>query len=189
MVKLDDKVIGRGIAVYEMDKRSDGKALESVCSKMEDVVLSPAAIAQAVLEEGKEEEVGKEKEANLLSGLAEQLQEKNEIILKKKKILELSEEHNAEVMQSSESLILPLGLCEKCQEKLTEIIRDGIAFLLGPDTSRKMVVVKVESEVSDVGEGNSGRRKSVCGGGRADATVREKMSKMKNEMKMQMVLS
>ncbi|KAH7831284.1 uncharacterized protein MONOS_11203 [Monocercomonoides exilis] len=93
------------------------------------------------------------------------------------------------VVQSSESLILPLGLCEKCQEKLSEIIRDGIAFLLGPDTSRKRVVVKVGSEVSDVGEGNSGRRKSVCGGGRADATVREKMSKMKNERKMQMVLS
>ncbi|KAH7831283.1 uncharacterized protein MONOS_11204 [Monocercomonoides exilis] len=87
MVKLDDKVMGRGIAVYEVEERSDGKALVSGWSKMEDVVLSPAPIAQAVLEEGKEEEVGKEKEANLLSGLAEQLQEKNEIILKKKKIL------------------------------------------------------------------------------------------------------
>eukprot|EP00770_Monocercomonoides_exilis_P003753 MONOS_3734.1-p1 / transcript=MONOS_3734.1 / gene=MONOS_3734 / organism=Monocercomonoides_exilis_PA203 / gene_product=unspecified product / transcript_product=unspecified product / location=Mono_scaffold00091:15817-16617(+) / protein_length=267 / sequence_SO=supercontig / SO=protein_coding / is_pseudo=false len=82
------------------------------------------------------------------------------------------------VIPSSASLILPSGLCEKCQEKLSEIINDGSAVMLGPDLNGKGVVAKVWRGVSVVGEANSG---GGGGGGRVDATVQQKMNETEKE--------
>ncbi|KAH7820202.1 uncharacterized protein MONOS_8809 [Monocercomonoides exilis] len=56
-VKLDEEVMGRGVAVCEVGKIEE-KGLSAAGLRMEDVVLSPAAIALAVLEEREEEEEG-----------------------------------------------------------------------------------------------------------------------------------
>ncbi|KAH7827132.1 uncharacterized protein MONOS_12634 [Monocercomonoides exilis] len=57
VVKLDDEVMGRGIAVCEVGEIVE-KGLDAAGLRMEDVVLSPAAIALAVLEEREEVEEG-----------------------------------------------------------------------------------------------------------------------------------
>eukprot|EP00770_Monocercomonoides_exilis_P016597 MONOS_16565.1-p1 / transcript=MONOS_16565.1 / gene=MONOS_16565 / organism=Monocercomonoides_exilis_PA203 / gene_product=IQ domain-containing protein H / transcript_product=IQ domain-containing protein H / location=Mono_scaffold01866:30-1708(-) / protein_length=472 / sequence_SO=supercontig / SO=protein_coding / is_pseudo=false len=57
VVKLDDEVMGRGIAVCEVGGIVE-KGLSAAGLRMEDVVLSPAAIALAVLEEREEAEEG-----------------------------------------------------------------------------------------------------------------------------------
>eukprot|EP00770_Monocercomonoides_exilis_P011996 MONOS_11938.1-p1 / transcript=MONOS_11938.1 / gene=MONOS_11938 / organism=Monocercomonoides_exilis_PA203 / gene_product=flagellar associated protein / transcript_product=flagellar associated protein / location=Mono_scaffold00628:4-3414(-) / protein_length=1023 / sequence_SO=supercontig / SO=protein_coding / is_pseudo=false len=57
VVKLDDEVMGRGIAVCEVGGIVE-KGLDAAGLRMEDVVLSPAAIALAVLEEREEAEEG-----------------------------------------------------------------------------------------------------------------------------------
>ncbi|KAH7814834.1 uncharacterized protein MONOS_14840 [Monocercomonoides exilis] len=54
-VKLDDEVMERGIAVCKVGEIVE-KGLEEVGLRMEDVVLSPAAIALAVPEEREEDE-------------------------------------------------------------------------------------------------------------------------------------
>ncbi|KAH7827768.1 uncharacterized protein MONOS_17273 [Monocercomonoides exilis] len=56
-VKLDDEVMGRGIAVCEVGEIVE-KGLDAAGLRMEDVVLPPAAIALAVLEEREEAEEG-----------------------------------------------------------------------------------------------------------------------------------
>ncbi|KAH7816455.1 uncharacterized protein MONOS_8752 [Monocercomonoides exilis] len=78
---------------------------------MEDVVLSPAAIVLNLLEEGKEKEkeeevIKRKKEAKRMSGLVEQLQEKDKIIwMSLMIILELNEKYNAEVKELQEQLV------------------------------------------------------------------------------------
>ncbi|KAH7831172.1 uncharacterized protein MONOS_10199 [Monocercomonoides exilis] len=57
VVKLDDEVMGRGVAVCEVGEIVE-KGLDAAGLRMEDVVLSPAAIALAVLEEREEAEEG-----------------------------------------------------------------------------------------------------------------------------------
>ncbi|KAH7819181.1 uncharacterized protein MONOS_3225 [Monocercomonoides exilis] len=58
MVKLDDKVMVRGVAGHEVGEIVV-KGLWMVGMRMEDVVLPPAAIVLAVLEEREEAEEGK----------------------------------------------------------------------------------------------------------------------------------
>ncbi|KAH7818155.1 uncharacterized protein MONOS_3953 [Monocercomonoides exilis] len=82
------------------------------------------------------------------------------------------------VVPSLALLILPLGLCEKCKEKLTEINKNGSAVILGPDLNGNGVVAKVGSRVSVARKINSD---GGGGGGRADATVQQMMNKMENE--------
>ncbi|KAH7820255.1 uncharacterized protein MONOS_16442 [Monocercomonoides exilis] len=74
---------------------------------------------------------------------------------------------------SSALLILPSELDEKCLEKIASIINDENAVMLGLDPIWKVVVVKVESEVSVARKINSD---GGGGGGRADATVQQKMN-------------
>ncbi|KAH7826853.1 uncharacterized protein MONOS_13852 [Monocercomonoides exilis] len=57
VVKLDDEVMGRGVAVCEVGEIVE-KGLDAAGLRMEDVVLSPAAIALDVLEEREEAEEG-----------------------------------------------------------------------------------------------------------------------------------
>ncbi|KAH7824634.1 uncharacterized protein MONOS_3333 [Monocercomonoides exilis] len=57
VVKQNDKVIRRGVAVCEVGEIVE-KGLSAAGLRMEDVVLSPAAIALAVLEEREEAEEG-----------------------------------------------------------------------------------------------------------------------------------
>ncbi|KAH7824094.1 uncharacterized protein MONOS_12644 [Monocercomonoides exilis] len=57
VVKLDDEVMGRGVAVCEVGEIVE-KGLSAVGLRMEDVVLLPAAIALAELEELEEAEEG-----------------------------------------------------------------------------------------------------------------------------------
>ncbi|KAH7827233.1 uncharacterized protein MONOS_16446 [Monocercomonoides exilis] len=74
------------------------------------------------------------------------------------------------VVPSLASLILPLGLCEKFQEKFVVSIGDGSAVMVGPDPSGKGVVVKVGSGVSVVGKANSCWGKCSSGGEGGDIT-------------------
>ncbi|KAH7828912.1 uncharacterized protein MONOS_13878 [Monocercomonoides exilis] len=77
VVKLDDEVMGRGVAVCEVGEIVK-KGLSEVGLRTEDVVLSPAAIALAVPEEREEEEGGKRKwSERLVSDSAPKVCEKN----------------------------------------------------------------------------------------------------------------
>ncbi|KAH7821661.1 uncharacterized protein MONOS_10077 [Monocercomonoides exilis] len=75
-------------------------------------------------------------------------------------------------------LILPLVLCEKCQEKLTEIVNNGSSLTLWPHLNGKGVVAKVGSRVSVARKINSS---GGGGSGRADVTVQQKMNKIEKE--------
>ncbi|KAH7820340.1 uncharacterized protein MONOS_2246 [Monocercomonoides exilis] len=57
VVKLDEEVMGRGVAVCEVGEIME-KGLSEAGLRMEDVILSPAAIALALLEEREEAEEG-----------------------------------------------------------------------------------------------------------------------------------
>ncbi|KAH7829927.1 uncharacterized protein MONOS_5981 [Monocercomonoides exilis] len=57
VVKLDDEVMEQRVAVYEVREIVEN-GMEAVWLRMEDVVLSPEAIALAVLEEREEAEEG-----------------------------------------------------------------------------------------------------------------------------------
>ncbi|KAH7821841.1 uncharacterized protein MONOS_2818 [Monocercomonoides exilis] len=61
VVKLDDEVMGRGVEVCDMGEIVEN-GLSVVGLRMEDMVLSSAAIALAVLEKREEAEEAKEKE-------------------------------------------------------------------------------------------------------------------------------
>ncbi|KAH7814776.1 uncharacterized protein MONOS_10266c1 [Monocercomonoides exilis] len=106
-----------------------------------------------------------------------------------------------QIILSKASLILPSGLCEKCQEKFAASIGDGSIVVVGPDPSRKGVVAKARSGVSIVSKANNDSRSEkkgvgtnggggVCIGyeGGVDATVRSKMNKMEKETKMLIAL-
>ncbi|KAH7831673.1 uncharacterized protein MONOS_11844 [Monocercomonoides exilis] len=82
------------------------------------------------------------------------------------------------MVPSTVSLILPSGLCEKCQEKFAASIGDGSAVMLGPDLNGKGVVAKVWRGVSVARKINSG---GGGGCGRADATVQQKTNETENE--------
>ncbi|KAH7822790.1 uncharacterized protein MONOS_7087 [Monocercomonoides exilis] len=180
----------RMVAVCEVGEIVE-KGLSEVGLRTEDVVLSPAAIALAMLEKREEAEEAKEKKKK-----------------KKRRKKRRSGEYgwqavtdvSAVTIDTSPSLLcayngvvpslislnLLLGLCENCQEKLTEINKNGSAVILGPDLNGKVAVAKVASGVSVVGEANSG---GGGGGGREDATVQQKMNKMEKETKMLIALS
>ncbi|KAH7831316.1 uncharacterized protein MONOS_5256 [Monocercomonoides exilis] len=65
-VKLDEEVMGRGVAVCEVGEIVE-KVLEAAGLRMEDVVVSPATIALAVLEEREEEEAKMEGEGKVIA--------------------------------------------------------------------------------------------------------------------------
>ncbi|KAH7832425.1 uncharacterized protein MONOS_4609 [Monocercomonoides exilis] len=143
-VKLKDEATGKEAAVCKVGKIVE-KGMEEVGLRMEDVVLSPAAIALAVLEEQKEseeaeeegkeggkegeekgEEHGKREEDERIKQETEKKlmeinmrQKKDKIIhMRERKILELSEKYNAEMKN-------PKGLFEAIKEK-AELIVVGI---------------------------------------------------------------
>ncbi|KAH7816680.1 uncharacterized protein MONOS_8429 [Monocercomonoides exilis] len=180
MVKMNDETMSRGVAVCEAEEIME-KGMEKGL-RMDDVVLSPAAIALVVLEERKEEEEGgEEKEGELkdceagdedevlkLKKLQEQLlemQDKTEFIDERKE-KEKKCKTQLCVVVNVDSKLLPEGrVCRlpkllrwaaKCQEKFAAIIGDGSAVMVEQDLNRKVVAVKVGICVSVVGEANSG---------------------------------
>ncbi|KAH7824076.1 uncharacterized protein MONOS_1703 [Monocercomonoides exilis] len=109
-VKLDEEVMGRGVAVCEVGEIVE-KRMEAVWLRMEDVVLLSEEIVLAVLEEREEAEEAKEKEKKKEKKLAvEKKMNKKEIHEKVKQ--EIKKKYSAgkdKIISMQERKILQLN--------------------------------------------------------------------------------
>ncbi|KAH7832716.1 uncharacterized protein MONOS_13042 [Monocercomonoides exilis] len=180
VVKLDDEVMGRGVEVCDMGEIVEN-GLSVVGLRMKDVVLSSAAIALAVLEKREEAEEAKEKEKKMEKKLAADKMNKKE---KHEKVKQEIKKKSQEVQEAKEAKGQLVATKEKVgligvrieKEKKGCSLQSEVVNLNG-----KGVVAKVGSEASVARKINSG---DGGGGGKADATVQQKMNKMEKETKM-----
>ncbi|KAH7828634.1 uncharacterized protein MONOS_14307 [Monocercomonoides exilis] len=189
VVKLDDEVMVRGVAGHEVVEIVE-KGSWMVGMRMEDVVLPPAAIVLNLLEERKEEEVGKGKgcEAGERAGRAaagegqDHLDESEEDSAAEREAQRRGEAGEGEEVLGSARRSGEYG----CQVKTGW---SGVTI----DTSSSLIYLNGKGIVAKVGSGVSVARKTNSfgggGGGRADATVQQKMNKMEKETKMLIALS
>ncbi|KAH7821798.1 uncharacterized protein MONOS_10433 [Monocercomonoides exilis] len=112
-----DEVMGRGVSVCEVGEIVE-KGLDASGLRMEDAVLSLAAIVLNCWrkEKKKKKKLQKEKEANRMSGLVEQLQQKANIIwMNQRKISELCKKFNENVKNVKEVKELLVAMREKVE--------------------------------------------------------------------------